>query len=373
MSLINKMLRDLEARQHAVSERAVSQPVYEDLRPAEPDRIRRRALPWILVLATATVIAASLVARHHQLAPTRVSTTAAMPVRPGPTVAVTAHPAVKSRTDKRAETAIGAAEPGAIDLRRRSAAARVRLAQTGRQPQTIHESPAHRTVKTIRRVVAVQPSHSGQSVSGGNAVGTHGFEKTEIPLTTGQIAENAYRRGVNLLAQGHPALARLALRSALRRDPRNLPARELLAGLLLQQGRQSDAARVLEQGLAVLPQQTAFVYLLARIDAARDAPGPAIALLERGLASAGSDPDYLALLATLDQREGNNAAAVQLFGQALALRPLDGNWWIGLGISLESESRWASARQAYSRATLTRLNPTLKRYAEERLDALRWR
>jgi MSHA biogenesis protein MshN len=62
---------------------------------------------------------------------------------------------------------------------------------------------------------------------------------------------------------------------------------------------------------------------------------------------------------------------VKNYQVALAARPQEGRWWVGLGISLETQQDGGAARDAYRRALDTgRLTSSLARYAEDRLRAL---
>ncbi len=369
MSLINKMLRDLEARQLPSAGHAPARPVYEDLRSADTRPPRGRLLSPVLGITLLVLFAAGLGVLGRRLIPGHHAVVAASAPVPAP-VALPAPPTHAAAPRVGVRSALMRRATGL-----RSDALRSPPVRMPRRVSVVKDRHVsrHRSVAPIvvsRVAVAVPPQSVG---SGAQPVDGSMVRKTEIPLTTREIAENAYRQGEELLAQGRRTEARSALRSALHDDPRNAQARELLAGLLIEEGRSADASRLLQQGLSVLPRQSAFIYLLSRIDVARGSDAQAVALLNRGLPDAGSNPDYLALLAALDQRMGKNTAAAAIYGRAVALRPLNGGWWIGLGISLETGKHWAAARQAYSRAMLTPLNATLRDYAEERLDAIRSR
>ncbi len=374
MSLINKMLKDLESRQHAPAGRGTSQPVYEDLHPAVAERTRHRVVPFVLILFAAAVLAAGLIAGYRWRASASGVTTAVLPVRPAHAVPIEVQPAMRARRirpNAMSDVVSTAGKQHRVGKPR--AAVHPRIRSTLSESKFRREGSRPEQIAAVSRFTAIQPSVSGSSASGDAGTDAHRIEVKAIPLTAGQIAENAYRRSVALLEQGRRTEAERALKTALTSDPRSVRARELLAGLLLEDGHQSEAGTLLDQGLTVMPHQSAFTYLLARIDVARGAESEAIAVLEKGLPDAGSNPNYLALLATLDQRTGRNADAVSMFSRALALRPVEGNWWIGLGISLEALKHWAAAREAYTHAKLTQLDPTLAKYADERLNAIRFR
>ena len=372
MSLINKMLKDLEVRQHAPQKGAASQSIYQDLHPVAAERARRSVVLFVLLLFGAVILAAGLIIGYRRLVSASADTAVASSFRPAQAKPVPARPIMPVRPIQPVAPSVAAVtagkRPGVIKPAKSTRSGSVHAAWIGRRLQADRSRPAR-----IAAVSRIAPPLLVSSVGSDDGTGGGQIQMKVIPLTAGQVAENAYRRGVNLLQQGRQADAETAFKTALASDPRNVKARELFAGVLLEDGRRSAAATLLAQGLSVLPHESSFAYLLARIDAARGAELAAIAVLEKNLPYAGSDPDYLALLATLDQRAGRNADAANMFSRALALRPLNGNWWIGLGISLEAQKRWAAAREAYTRATMTRLDPRLVKYADERLEALRFR
>ena len=197
------------------------------------------------------------------------------------------------------------------------------------------------------------------------------IEKKDIPLTPEQTAENTFRVAAQQMQQRHLEEAERGLKSALALNPRHVAARELLAGLLLERTRMNEAQQVLEQGLNAVPGQASFATLLARIYVEQNAEPKAITLLEQQRTVAKASPDTLALLATLYQRAARHGEAIVTFKEALNLRPLEGKWWLGLGISQEAEQNWNEARFAYERVRDTNVEPSLARYAEQRLAIVR--
>jgi len=384
VSLINKMLKDLEARQHPPLGRATPKPIYEDLRPVigePPPRDRRLAL--FMLVCGAVLLAAGIVVWNHWRVRIYRSTqpTAASahffvpPAAPavGPHAAV-AHPVPSG--DATVSARVSATSVHVQHTVSHTSAATYVAAQH----KIAHARPSVRprqrakAVSTRVAVFAAAPApQAAPKIPPDAAVDASQVEKKEIPLTSGQNAENSYRQGARLLEQGRRTQAEQTLKSALTINPKHVKARELLAGLLLEDGRWPEVEQLLEQGLVVLPRQTAFIYLLARVDVEHGAEPKAIGLLESGLPDASADAEYLALLATLYQRAGRNADAIKTFSQALALRPLEGKWWLGLGISLEAQKNWAEAREAYTRAKFNNLDPDLAKFADERLSAIRYK
>ncbi len=159
------------------------------------------------------------------------------------------------------------------------------------------------------------------------------------------------------LRQGKTAEAEAALQTALRLDPRNVPARVNLAdlyrsasrdadgekllaeavrldptaaeaahalGLLyVRLGRRDEALSLLERAYTLLPRtpRYGYVYAVALHDAG--AAGKAIAVLSKVHAARPSDADTLAALAMFERDRGNLRAATEWAEKLVALRPDD--------------------------------------------------
>jgi MSHA biogenesis protein MshN len=197
------------------------------------------------------------------------------------------------------------------------------------------------------------------------------MEKTERPYTAEEQAENTYQEAARLQAQGNAVEAERRLKALLAAQPKHVKARELLVGIHLANGRVPEAQETLEQGTVQVPAHLAFRYQLARLYLERGEEARAVSLLEETRQQGHSDPELPAFLAALYQRVGRHADAVKSYQVALAARPQEGRWWVGLGISLETQQDSGAARDAYRRALDTgRLTSSLARYAEDRLKAL---
>jgi MSHA biogenesis protein MshN len=189
--------------------------------------------------------------------------------------------------------------------------------------------------------------------------------------TVRERAEESYKRATVLLHAGRTAQAREGFEAALELDPSHHRARQALVGVLVNAGELETAASVLERGLELAPGQSGFAMTLARIQTDRGELGRAIATLERGLPHASGNADYLAFYAALLQRQGRHEEAVERFGSALRLRPEKSVWLLGLGLSLQALGRGAEALDAYRRAAASEdLAPELRAFAQQQARAL---
>ena len=191
-------------------------------------------------------------------------------------------------------------------------------------------------------------------------------------ITPQQRVENDYRRALGQLQDGRVSEALAGLQQTLQLDPRHQGARETLVRLLLEAQRPDEAARQLQLSLAFDPKQSAQAMMLARLQLDK-ANGGAAALdtLMRSLPYAADNGDYRAFLAGVLQREQRYREAAEHYQLALQTAPDNSVWWMGLGIALQADNHLAQARQAFERAKgLQTLSPQLQAFVERKLVQL---
>ena len=350
MSLINKMLQDLDARGtpdgrgDAAGIRSV------------PERERGQGVSRALVFGgaaglTAAAIALGWVYWKRPAVPPVLVNVASIPV-PAPVPA----PAVVAPAPVAAPAApVVVAEPEPV-FRAEDAApapARARPAELRRITEKAAKPAAAPVVKT-------PASAASERIVDGKQV------------TAQQRVENEYRRALAQLQDGRVSDAMLALQQTLQLDPRHQGARETLVRLLLEAQRPDDAARQLQLSLALDPKQPAQAMMLARLQLDK-ANGGAAALdtLMRSLPYAADNGEYHAFLAGVLQREQRYREAAEHYQLALQAAPDNSVWWMGLGIALQADNHPAQARQAFERAKgLQTLSPQLQAFVERKLVQL---
>lgn len=183
-------------------------------------------------------------------------------------------------------------------------------------------------------------------------------------------AERQFRRAAVLLNQGRVSEAEEQLVGALLADPTHQPARQAYVALLLEQQRIDAAQRVLREALGTNPAHPTFALALARIHAEQRDYLAALDVMDRA-GSTAQNADFQALRGVVLQRLGRHAEAVEAYRRAVQGAPQPGGTWAGLGISLEALGHKAEAAQAFQRALgAGPLNRELREYAEARLKAL---
>lgn len=190
-------------------------------------------------------------------------------------------------------------------------------------------------------------------------------------LSPQQQAENAFRKGVLALQQGRKAEALAGFEQALRLDSAHVTARQSLIAVLIEEGRTGEALNQARAGFELDRRQAGLAMILARLQMERDDVAGALETLESARAHTAVRADFLAFHAALLQRIGRHAEAAEQYIQALQQAPQNGVWWMGLGISLQADGRAAQAREAYQRAKDSNvLSPELVAFVDQRLAQL---
>ncbi|MGK5039980.1 tetratricopeptide repeat protein [Janthinobacterium sp. GB1R12] len=359
MSLINKMLQDLDARgtPEGRGDAAGIRSVPE----------RERGVSRALVIGgaaglTAVAIALGWVYLKRPPVPPVLVNVASNPVpvpvpMPVPVPVVPIAPMPVPVVTARAAAVVVAEPKPAFQAVETVAPARVRDAEmrriTGKPAKPAEEHVAKVAVRTAA------PAASELLIDGKQ-------------VTAQQRVENEYRRALAQLQDGRVSDAMLALQQTLQLDPRHQGARETLVRLLLEAQRPDEAARQLQLSLALDPKQPAQAMMLARLQLDK-ANGGAAALdtLMRSLPYAADSGEYQAFLAGVLQREQRYREASEHYQLALQAAPDNSVWWMGLGIALQADNHPAQARQAYERAKgLQTLSPQLQAFVERKLVQL---
>jgi MSHA biogenesis protein MshN len=367
MSVINKMLQDLDRRQ-ALG--AGADPAVLRASSAKPGG---REWFWriLAVLLTATLAWMGWVA--IQLLPSKPLVTelafqaaaeargraAAKPAAPAPAPApavvepVVTPPAPIAPAPVEAKTAAAPAVSEALRLAFQLETPIAERPAAPRKPET--PQPASLKPKPAPAPVAAAPK---------------GIDKRDRGRSAAESGESHFRRAALLLSHGRVSEAEDHLMSALRADPAHASARQAYVALLLEQRRVDVAQKLLQEGLALDPVQPTFALALARIHAGQRDYRAALEVLERA-GPADGNADFQAMRGAVLQRLGRHAEAVDAYQNALRAGPQPATAWIGLGMSLEGLGRRAEAVTAYRRALAAGpIALEARDYAESRARAL---
>jgi len=417
MSVINKMLRDLDER-HALAA--------PDGTPASvqsgPDVRRRRDREWFWRIVSALMLGAvawvgwiayqlqpqplvtDLALRSadvaHRMAARTVATAGAVPAKPVPapppstamasaptpptppqapavpsaalatkatpggtgSAAVAGTPPVQSNPSAAPSTGPKNTAP-AKPVREDSPAANANAPDTKRGAGRQNRATKAATPEPVARLALDVPA---ARILSGPAARSR-IDKRDTVRSPAQRAELEFRKGVALLREGRPSESEENFGKALELSPAHEAARQAYAALLIDRRAYPQARTLLEQGLAENPGQPLFSLVLARIRVEQGALGRALEVLDASRGGGAEYAEIQALRGTVLHRLARHPAAAEAYRSALQLAPGDGAAWLGLALSLEALQKLPEAAEAFRRAAATgSLSPDLKANAERR-------
>ena len=355
MSVINKMLQDLDRRQ-ALAGMGDAQIV----RPSATKGVGREWFWRILAFLLAALLAwmgwvafqvlylkPLATEAAYQAAASAKSQPAPKPAAPAPASPPAAPVAVAE-----------APKPGPETLR---LAVQIETPLREREPEPVKpEAPKAEPVKVeAPKPAAVSPKPKPPVV-----------DKRDLAPRATDAAEPYFRRAVLLLNHGRVSEAEDQLIAALTADPAHQAARQTYVALLLEQSRTDAARRVLQDALAANPTQPTFALALARIHTEQRDYHAALEVMD-GAGSIARNADFQALRGAVLQRLSRHGEAVEAYQSAIRGGSQPATTWVGFGISLEATGRKADAAQAYRRALAAGpIAPEAREYAEGRVRSL---
>lgn len=351
MSLINDMLRNLEAKRPDDLARQSLQREIRSLPPEKRGRGKRLLLLSVGGLAVAGAVAV------HQAGLLEVPLPAVAPPPPPPSVLV-APPELVSPPLPAPQTApVDAAMPADESLRLSSNLAVVPLPA----------APVLGVPDPVPPPLPVSPAKA-EAVPASAPAGPVRIEKSPVAATARDRADAEYRKAETALASGRSGEALDGMRAALKIDPAYVQVRQALLRQLLDMRRMDDAMAVLQEGVDLMPAQTGWAMSLARLQLEHGDLAAADRSLARSQAYAEANADYAGFQGHLKSRLGAHRQAAAHYQRASRLVPTEGRWWLGLGLALEADGRVPEARDALRRAlSAGSLNAELSAVAEQHL------
>lgn len=367
MSVINRMLRDLDQRQQQQSKGSYT-----------PAAMAPQPLHWTwmigIALGTAVVIIV-LLNIYWWLTTDSVSESVTIE----PQVAVVAEDAEtkpEPKLEAAAETELeqDVAEPKELTS---IEASQPTLKRGPVKPKELVQVPTDAAVDTPTDVSnsntddELEPTEDLQPVAAveiDNTPATFAVER--VQLSPNELAETNLQKARSALRRGEREQGQELLEKALTVMPEHVAVRSELAAYWYGRGFATRAVAILQQGMDLVPQQSQWQLLLGRI-------------LERMgriedayLALQSLDPSTAEYPGLLEVR-GNAANQLGYFTEAaqdyLALANLnsEGRWWLAAAVAFEDAGDSNAAFRAYQQAAFARdLGSDARRYAEDRLQAL---
>jgi len=192
------------------------------------------------------------------------------------------------------------------------------LALAGTPPQLLPESQAADLERAIREQAALEMAVA---------------ERPEAHLNLSRL----------LLGQGKVADAEAELRTALRLDPRNVPARVNLADLYRGLAREADAERLLREALGIEPNAAEVHHALGLLCIRVGRRDEAVAHLKRAYEIGPSNPRYGYVYAICLDELGRTREAIRLLTAVQRAHPGDSDVLVALATYEQKLGNWTNA------------------------------
>jgi MSHA biogenesis protein MshN len=357
MSLINDMLRNLEAKRPDDLARQNLQREIRSLPPQSPGP--GPAIKWALLAGL--LLAAGTVAWYGS---GQWSLRPAAEPTPTPAPVVATPPAAQNAPAMETAAAPGLAPPAEAISDQLRLASRLEFVPLPVAPVLSAPDP----IVPAAKAETPTPIAEAPKPASAAPVGPVKIEKSAVVATPRDRADIEVRRAEGALASGRTAEAIDSLRAALKHDPAYVQVRQMLLRQLLDMRKTDEAMAALQEGLEIQPMQTGWAMSLARLQLEQNDLAAADRTLARSQAYAEANADYAGFQGHVKSRLGAQRQAVTHYQRATRLAPHEGRWWLGLGLALEADGHQPEAKEAFKRSlATTTLSADLAAVAEQHL------
>jgi MSHA biogenesis protein MshN len=346
MSLINQMLRDLDAR-HASDAASMPQQVRAPGGGSSGQRISRWLVAALLLLILGVVVTLGVGAWLPSTPKENAMASAAIPASSAEAELIAALPSLSEVQQPRP---LGLRLDQTLSL---SMASPLQPTASVTQKKALGEPPVPRqtTEKPAEAKREINPEVKPEVNPEINEIRQAAPAKIEKIDRADPLSERL-RAAMQLYKQGRTSEAITRLQQALREAPQQSALRQALLGIYIEQRRLDDALVLLQEGLKLQPERADWAMAAARIQVERGRITDAWEMLQQHQTSAEKNADYQGFAAVLLQHLKKPHEAAQYYQAALRLKPQEARWWYALGSVLEADGQAAEAREAYQRAQI---------------------
>ncbi len=355
MSVINRMLRDLDQRQQR-----------EQTATTTPAAAAPASFPWVWLLG-AFVIAAILVIAAMVIWQARESSTASVEVPQQPVVTPVVEEERDAPTGEQSTTEVVTAE-GADDQDNSFA----EIEQPAEEPPAPSAEVAAAQPEAVQQPMPEPEQVVDESAEPpvAEAEDSGSMRVEPVDLTPAELAEVKFKQAQEALKNGERSRAGSLLEQVIALAPDHIDARSELAAYWYGRGRVDDALAVIEQGLAKQPQQPRWLLLYARLLFNLGAYAELHDALQTLPLNASEANELVQLRASAANELARYEQAANDYAW-LAERSRNGAWWLAAAVAWEDSRAPAQARVAYRKALEhDGLNQEGRNYAQQRLQAI---
>lgn len=195
------------------------------------------------------------------------------------------------------------------------------------------------------------------------------FEITNSKQSTAQ--RSLKQQAQDALQSGDTAYAAGLLKQLVDLEADNLPARKKLAALLFAQKQHKSAEQLLLDGIEIHATSSELRMMLARLYSQNgDRQKAHLVLLEHNV-NALQEPDYLSYRASLSDQLQQYEAARTDYRSLAEGYPDNPKWWLGLAVAEERLGNNRAAYNAYQKVTvLKQLSNEIAQFVQQRMQYL---
>jgi MSHA biogenesis protein MshN len=371
MSVVNKMLKDLDARQ--------SQPDEISADYHAPQKKQSRLLPLILLILATVAIILSLADKIQLFSETKKSEVSASikalslaPAAPAK-IAVLTH---TNRMHEQVKPQIASAIPSQSEvdlLDTETAVASISdvlaiepVLQSELDISTDDTAPLQDTETQAKQLKTKSSTELD--------IKTEAEQTSSFSMTGSRQNNNTSslrQRIAESLNNDNLDLAQLLLQELLKIEPDNIKARKKLASLLFAQGNYARSKQLLVQSIELHPTQSDLRLMLARLYVVQKDTAQAINVLTEVQPSTNTQTEYLAYRAALAQQLKQTKLARTDYKALTIIEADNAKWWLGLAIAEDQLGEMDMALQAYNKASsLGQLNVSVNNFVQQRIIIL---
>lgn len=161
------------------------------------------------------------------------------------------------------------------------------------------------------------------------------------------------------------------LNEILRIAPNELRTRKQLAAMLFSKERLTQAQKLLVDGLQIVPSDSSLRLMLARIHFKLGDQTQAFTVLAEHPYQALANDELISFRAALAERIGEYPRAEQDYQVLIQRNPTEAKWWLGLGVSQDKQRLSEQAIISYQQAqSLKQLPQKVDTFVEQRIQLL---
>lgn len=359
MSVVNKMLQDLEARK--------SQPgdVNADYQP--PQKQQPKWLVWVLLVVAVVAIAFALLDFKNIFASPEspVVTSQNMPKK-AMSIAEQKSQQVSAQTElisSDAQPIVSEVDTAPVKTVNETTQNSVPVVEE-KQPLVVTSTeiaPPKTTQESIQPVVIKQATAAPQKNPSFTMSGsTKANQSTSLKQ---RIAESL---NSNDLEKAQSLLSQL-----LSDEPDNLKARKKLASLYFSQGNYAQTKQLLIRGIDLDPLHTDLRLMLARLYAVQDDTEQALKVMKDIKPNVNSQTEFLAYRAALAQQLKQPQISKADYLSLAGIDATNAKWWLGLAIAQDQLGEINNAIKAYEKAySLGQLDDSVDEFIQQRISVL---